>query len=349
MFKISIETNNNPSILKFVANSILTEGSFEYNTIEDADNSELVQQLFHLPFIKKVFVTANFIAIERYNIVEWEDVQEELQQVVENYLNKNGSLFNTSGKSKKMPVQIYAESTPNPNVMKFVTNKLLSSQNIEIKSPEETKGVPIATSLFSLPFVKEVFISENYVSISKSENIDWLEITTELRTFLKHYIEEGKPIIDQNYFSLPFVKEVFISENYVSISKSENMDWLEITTELRTFLKHYIEEGKPIIDQNYEPIPHHSKLDTPINVENLDDISKEIVAILDEYIKPAVTSDGGNIMFQSYDADNKIVNVILQGACSGCPSSTITLKNGIEATLKQLLPNKIEEVIAING
>jgi len=297
MFKISLETNNNPSILKFVANSILTEGSFEYNTIEDADNSELVQQLFHLPFIKKVFVTANFIAIERYNIVEWEDVQEELQEVVENYLNKNGSLFNTSGKSKKMPVQIYAESTPNPNVMKFVTNKLLSSQNIEIKSPEETKGVPIATSLFSLPFVKEVFISENYVSISKSEN----------------------------------------------------MDWLEITTELRTFLKHYIEEGKPIIDQNYEPIPHHSKLDTPINVENLDDISKEIVAILDEYIKPAVTSDGGNIMFQSYDADNKIVNVILQGACSGCPSSTITLKNGIEATLKQLLPNKIEEVIAING
>jgi len=297
MFKISIETNNNPSILKFVANSILTEGSFEYNTIEDANNSELVQQLFHLPFIKKVFVTANFVALERYNIVEWEDVQEELQQVLENYLNKNGSLFNTSGQSKKMPVQIYAESTPNPNVMKFVTNKLLSSQNIEIISAEKTKGVPIATSLFSLPFVKEVFISENYVSISKTENVDWLEITTELRTFLKDYIEEGKPIIDQNY----------------------------------------------------EPIPHHSKLDTPINIENLDETSQEIVSILDEYIKPAVTSDGGNIMFQSYDADTKIVNVILQGACSGCPSSTITLKNGIEATLKQLLPNKIEEVIAING
>jgi len=244
-----------------------------------------------------VFVTANFVALERYNIVEWEDVQEELQQVLENYLNKNGSLFNTSGQSKKMPVQIYAESTPNPNVMKFVTNKLLSSQNIEIISAEKTKGVPIATSLFSLPFVKEVFISENYVSISKTENVDWLEITTELRTFLKDYIEEGKPIIDQNY----------------------------------------------------EPIPHHSKLDTPINIENLDETSQEIVSILDEYIKPAVTSDGGNIMFQSYDADTKIVNVILQGACSGCPSSTITLKNGIETTLKQLLPNKIEEVIAING
>ena len=296
-FSINVETTNTPSIIKFVANKILTDGSFEYNTIEDADNSELVQQLFHLPFIKKVFVTANFVAIERYNIVEWEDVQEELQQVLENYLNKNGTLFNTSGQSKKIPVQIYAESTPNPNVMKFVTNKLLSSQNIEIISAEKTKGVPIATSLFGFPFVKEVFISENYVSISKKEN----------------------------------------------------MDWLEITTELRTFLKDYIEEGKPIIDQNYEPVLQHSKIDTPINAENLDDTSQEIIAILDEYIKPAVTSDGGNIMFQSYDAENKIVNVILQGACSGCPSSTITLKNGIEATLKQLLPNKIEEVIAING
>ena len=296
-FSINVETTNTPSIVKFVANKILTDGSFEYNTIEDANNSELVQQLFHLPFIKKVFVTANFVAIERFNIVEWEDVQEELQQVLENYLNKNGTLFNTSGQSKKIPVQIYAESTPNPNVMKFVSNKLLSSQNIEIISAEKTKGVPIATSLFGFPFVKEVFISENYISISKKEN----------------------------------------------------MDWLEITTELRTFLKDYIEEGKPIIDQNYEPVPQHSKIDTPINAENLDDTSQEIIAILDEYIKPAVTSDGGNIMFQSYDAENKIVNVILQGACSGCPSSTITLKNGIEATLKQLLPNKIEGVIAING
>ncbi len=296
-FTINIENTESESIIKFVANKILTEGSFEYNTIEDANNSDLVQQLFHLPFVKKVFVTANFVAIERYNIVEWDDVQEELQQVIENYLNKIGSLFNISKEYKKKPVQIYAESTPNPHVMKFVSNKLLSSQNIEILSDEQTKGLPLVKSLFDFPFVKEVFISENYVSISKVETVDWFEITNELRTFLKSYIEAGKPIIDDSY----------------------------------------------------EPTLDTTKFNRPVNVENLDITSQEIVAILDEYIKPAVTSDGGNIMFQSYDPDNKTVNVILQGACSGCPSSTITLKNGIEATLKQLLPNKIEEVIAING
>jgi len=296
-FTINIENTDSDSIIKFVANKILTEGSFEYNTIEDANNSDLVQQLFHLPFVKKVFVTANFIAIERYNIVAWDDVQEDLQQVIENYLNKIGSLFNTSKEYKKTPVQIYAESTPNPNVMKFVSNKLLSSQNIEILSAEQTKGLPLAMSLFDFTFVKEVFISENYVSISKVETVDWFEITNDLRTFLKNYIEAGKPIVDDSY----------------------------------------------------EPSQEMTEFNKPVNVENLDNTSQEIVAILDEYIKPAVTSDGGNIMFQSYDADNKTVNVILQGACSGCPSSTITLKNGIEATLKQLLPNKIEEVIAING
>jgi len=295
-FTITLENTTNQSIIKFVANTMLTEGSFEYNTIEDASNSTLIQQLFHLPFTKKVFVSANFIAIERYNIVEWEDVQGELKMIIINYLNEHGSLFNKDS-NKRVPVQIYAESTPNPNVMKFVTNKLLTSQNIEVLDPEQTKGVPLASALFNFPFVKEIFVSENYVSITKIETIDWFEINNELRSFLKNYLEEGKPIVDDNY----------------------------------------------------EPSTKNKSLSNPVIVEDLDTTSKEIVAILDEYIKPAVTSDGGNIMFQSYDSDNKTVSVILQGACSGCPSSTITLKNGIEATLKQLLPNKIEEVIAING
>lgn len=297
MFKIEIAATQTPTILKFVANTILTDGSFEYNTIEDASNSTLVQQLFHLPFIKKVFVTANFIAIERYNIVAWKDVQEELRQVIENSLNKNGSLFTVENSLKKIPVQIYAESTPNPNVMKFVTNKLLTSQNIEVLSVNRSKGVPLAIALFKFPFVKEVFIAENYISIAKVAAIDWFEITDELRSFLKDYIENRNLIVDENY--------------------------------------------EPVLDTvtEYEPV----------SLENLDSTSQEIVAILDEYIKPAVTSDGGHILFQSYDTGSKTVHVVLQGACSGCPSSTITLKNGIEATLKQLLPNKIEEVIAING
>ncbi len=296
MSRITIENTNTPTIIKFVADSILTEGSFEYSNIEEVDNSTLIQQLFHLPFVKKVFVTANFLAIERYNIVEWSDVQEELKTIIENYLNANGNLF-TQVEQKKVIVEVYGESTPNPSVMKFVTNKLLTSQNIEVTLKEEAEEVPIAKGLFDLSFVKEVFISENYVSITKTATVEWFEITTELRDYLRDYIRASKPIVTENF--TPKVNTIIEAE--------------------------------------------------PVSIESLDDISKEIIAILDEYIKPAVTSDGGNIMFQSYDASSKIVNVVLQGACSGCPSSTITLKNGIEATLKQLLPNKIEEVVAING
>lgn len=295
-FNILIEKTTNEAILKFVANTILTDGSFEYNNVEEVKNSTLIEQLFHLPFTKKVFVTANFIAIERFNIVEWQDVQDELKTVIENFLNTNGGLF-VQKENKQKIIEVYGESTPNPAVMKFVTNKLLTSQNIEVKAIENAVEVPIAKALFNFPFVEEIFISENYISITKNNTVEWFEVTTELRDFLKNYIKEVKPIV---------------TENYIPVTNS-------------------IEESEPI------------------DLENLDDISQEIVAILDEYIKPAVTSDGGNIMFQSYDSTSKTVNVILQGACSGCPSSTITLKNGIEATLKQLLPNKIEEVIAING
>lgn len=295
-FSIKIENTPNEAVIKFVANTILTDGSFEYNNVEEVKNSTLVQQLFHLPFVKKVFVTANFLAIERFNIVEWQDVQDDLKIVIENYLNKNGSVFATP-EIKTNIIEVYGESTPNPAVMKFVTNKLLTSKNIEVKSAEDATEVPIAKALFNFAFVEEVFISENYISITKSENIEWFEITTEVREFLKNYIKENKPVVTENY--------------------------------------------TPIVNKEAEI--------APVDIKNLDDISQEIVAILDEYIKPAVTSDGGNIMFQSYDATSKTVNVVLQGACSGCPSSTITLKNGIEATLKQLLPNKIEEVIAING
>lgn len=293
---INIESTTNETIVKFVANKILTEGSFEYESIDEAANSTLVQQLFHLPFVKKVLVSANFIAVERFSIVEWSDVQEELKVVIERFLNKHESLFVESN-SKNRIVEVYAESTPNPAAMKFVTNKLLTSVNIEVLATTESEEVPVAKALFDFPFVHQVFISDNYISITKNASVEWFEVTAALRDFIKTYLSENKPIITADY-------------------QSKKTDVTQFET---------------------------------VDTTSLDAISQEIVAILDEYIKPAVTSDGGNIMFQSYNTDSKTVNVVLQGACSGCPSSTVTLKNGIEATLKQLLPNKIEEVVAING
>jgi Fe-S cluster biogenesis protein NfuA len=294
MSEIRIENTSNTFILKFVFSKIITQNSFEYNSIDDAGNSKLVQQLFHLPFIKKVFITANFIAIERYDIVEWEDVQDEIKEMLTAYIIQNESIF--IPETTATVIEVFAESTPNPNVQKFVTNKLLSSQNIEVLNSNDAKEVPLALELFEFPFIKEIFISDNYISIMKKENVDWFEINTEIRDFIKEYLQSNRRIISKKY------KAKEVSSN---TSKPE-----------------------------YEPTN--------------DDISKQIIAILDEYVKPAVAGDGGNIQFLSYIKETKEVNVILQGACNGCPSSTITLKNGIEATLKQFLPGKIESVNALN-
>ncbi len=299
MSKINIENTSNPAIIKFVFDKILTESSFEYKSIEDANSSTLVQQLFHLPFVKKVYITANFIAIEKFDILQWSEVQGDIKAIFEVFMVQNESVFNV--KKENNVVEVYSESTPNPNVQKFVTNKLLSNQHIELTGKEDAENIPFALELFDFPFIKEIFISDNYVSIQKSPDLDWLEINTALRDFIKEYLQSGRRIIGENY-------------QQKSISNPDS----------------YQDENK---------IKY-----TPTN----DDISKEIIAVLEEYIKPAVAGDGGNIQFLSYIPETKEVNVLLQGACNGCPSSTITLKNGIEATLKQILPGKIETVNALN-
>lgn len=292
---LKIEKTTNDTILKFTANTILISGSYQFNNIDEAKNSPLAQQLFHLPFIKRVLISANFIALERFSIVEWSDVQEEVKEQIENYLNSPGGVLvlEETETIKKVPVEIYSEVTPNPSVLKFVANKKLVEFDLEYKNIEEAKNSPLATELYNFSFVKEIFISENYVSITKFDVVEWSEITNEIRSFIKQFIADSKTIVDKS-------------------------------------------------------VQPKNKEQQGIQLEDLDDVSKQIIAILDEYIKPAVAADGGNILFQSYEQETKVVNVILQGACSGCPSSTITLKNGIENMLKQLIPGQIEQVVALN-
>jgi Fe-S cluster biogenesis protein NfuA len=295
---VSIQETSNPAIIKFEANSFLTQyQSFEYNNIDEAKNSPIAQQLFYLPFVKKLYISGNFIAIERYDIITWPEVQEEVREQIENYLIEGGVVVNVDSETKKVPVTIYAESTPNPAVIKFVANKNLVPAMAEFTSIDETNSSPFAAELFHFPFVKSVFIDKNYVSITKYDVADWNDITMELREFIRNYIENGKPMMIAN---------------------------------------------APEIKQNTEKAKEE-------HFETLDDISKEIINILEEYVKPAVASDGGNIQFESYDANTKSVKVILQGACSGCPSSTFTLKNGIENMLKEMMKGKVETVEAVNG
>ena len=297
-YQIKIETTSNPGIVKFEANHFLTNyDSYEYENIDQAKNSPLAQQLFYLPFVKRVFIAQNFVAIDKYDIVEWKDVQDEVAEQIQAYLNSGQPVIIQTENSNKVPVTVYAESTPNPAVLKFVANKKLVTSTYEFKNIDEAKHAPIVQSLFHFPFVKEVFIDENYISIHKYDMAHWNDITIELREFIKKYIEEGKEILDSNLTQ--------------KSSQNENRETLEF--------------------------------------DNLDDVSKDVVNIINEYIKPAVASDGGNIVFDSYDPETKKVKVILQGACSGCPSSTFTLKNGIENMLKEMLNGKVETVEAING
>lgn len=297
-FSITIQPTKNDGIVKFVANSFLTQArSFEFKNIDEASASPLAQQLFYLPFVKTVYISQNFVAVEKYNIVAWEEVQEEVADAITEYLNSGKPVITEPETKKKVPVSVYAEITPNPTVMKFVANKPLVDGTFEFKNIDEAQHAPLAKQLFTFPFVKEVFISANYVSVMKYNMVEWQEISMELREFIRSYIEDGKTILDDK-----------------------------------------------ILDSTEADSPGAAQPQ-----RELSSIEKEIASILEEYVKPAVAGDGGHIALDSFDPDTKTVRVVLQGACSGCPSSTVTLKNGIQTMLQEMMQGRVTTVEAING
>ena len=198
-----------------------------------------------------------------------------------------------------VPVTVYTEMTPNPTTMKFVANKYLlaTGDSVEFTNKNETKGFsPLADELFNFPFVKNVFIAANFITITKTDNVPWDFITLELREFIKGWITNGGEVLIQ----MPTKKQ-------------------QINDKI---------DGNQIKD--FDP----SEYDDTIR------------SLLDEYVRPAVENDGGAIDFLGFE-DGK-VTVVLKGSCAGCPSSTATLKGGIENLLKQHLP-EVQEVVAING
>lgn len=299
MEKVTIRPTQNAAIIKFEFSEFIAKtGNYEYKNIDDTATSPLAKQLFYLPFVKTIYISGNFVAIEKYSIAEWEDVQEQVAEQIEDFVNKGGIILNeTTDVKKKVPVTIYAESTPNPAVMKFVSNKNLTKSMAEFKNIDETEASPLARELFKSPFIKEIFIDENYISVTKYAMAEWQDITMELREFIRKFIEDGNTAVDESLI---------------------------------------------------KATPQAEKQDEAY-FDNLDTTSQRIINILEEYVKPAVQGDGGNIAFESYDEADKRVKVILQGACSGCPSSTFTLKSGIENMLKDMLNDNDIKVEAINA
>lgn len=143
----------------------------------------------------------------------------------------------------------------------------------------------------------------------------------------------------QELFKFPFVQRVFITNNFVTITKDEASDWAEQIPVMRHFLKNYLEEGSPVFEGE-------GTEDAPVANLNDSEAVKKIKGILDEYIRPAVEMDGGHIMFHSFEPETGVVKVLLQGSCSGCPSSTITLKGGIENLLTRMMPGEVKTVVA---
>ena len=299
MNKVTIKETQNPTILKFEFQEFITQNeSFEFKNIDEAKTSPLAQQLFYLPFVKTIYISGNFIAIEKYSIVEWEDVKDAVAEQIEKFVTDGGTIITVDeNKTNKQPVTVYGESTPNPAALKFVVSKMLTKNAIEFKNIDQTAASPLAKELFKFPYVKEIFIDENYISVTKYEINDWQEITLELRSFIKQYIENGGTVLDENYVAAVTAEETV---------KAKEFDTLDVT-------------------------------------------SQQIINILEEYVKPAVQADGGNIAFDSYNENDKTVKVILQGACSGCPSSTFTLKSGIENMLKSMLNDESIKVEAVNA
>ena len=299
MNKVTIKETQNPTILKFEFQEFITQNeSFEFKNIDEAKTSPLAQQLFYLPFVKTIYISGNFIAIEKYSIVEWEDVKDAVAEQIEKFVADGGIIITIDeNKTKKKPVTVYGESTPNPAALKFVVSKMLTRNAIEFKNIDQTAASPLAKELFKFPYVKEIFIDENYISVTKYEINEWEEKTLELRSFIKQYIENGGTVLDENYVATVTAEETIKAKEF----------------------------------------------------DNLDVTSQQIINILEEYVKPAVQADGGNIAFDSYNENDKTVKVILQGACSGCPSSTFTLTSGIENMLKSMLIDEGIKVEAINA
>jgi Fe-S cluster biogenesis protein NfuA len=199
----------------------------------------------------------------------------------------------------EIPFMIYAESTPNPASMKFVANKQLlpNGATVQYNTIGETRNAPLAQKLFEFPFVRQVFISGNYLTVTKADFVSWDDILLETRTFITEYLNKKNPIVTE----LP-TQNVAVDNSF---SETKNV---------------FTEHAAP-----------------------KNEVEAKIIETLEQYIRPAVEQDGGMIVFK--ELKEGVVTVQMKGSCNGCPSSTMTLKAGIEGLLKRLLPDDVKEVV----
>ncbi len=193
----------------------------------------------------------------------------------------------------KSPVMLYTEQTPNPESLKYVTNRMLYRGVADFREKDlAAEWSPMANSLMELPYIKAVYFSNNFVTITKEFNYEWTDVMLKVKEFLKNYIEQDGVTVREGFAE--FMEKQAAADAVTQFSG---------------------ENGE---------------------------IARKVKDLIDTYVKPAVEMDGGNIEFKAFDSG--IVYVTMQGSCSGCPSSTVTLKSGIEGMLKRMVPEVIEVV-----
>jgi Fe-S cluster biogenesis protein NfuA len=202
----------------------------------------------------------------------------------------------------------------------------------------EILGAITRDEFFKVAQIKNLGYHDNYVATQDQ--------LTPIEEFKNGIDAKGYSPIAEELFKFPFVKGVFIAANFVTITKTDNVPWDFITMELREFIKTWIAEGKDVIVQMPPVIPDSEELNENRKDFLPHEIDDAIRDLLDEYVRPAVENDGGAIDYRGFD--DGIVTVVLKGSCSGCPSSTATLKGGIENLLKQHF-DVVKEVVAENG
>ena len=198
--------------------------------------------------------------------------------------------------TSQSPIMLYTEQTPNPESLKFVTNKMLYRGTADFRERElAEEWSPLGKQLFEFPYVKGVYICNNFVTITKEFNYNWDDIKLKIKSFVKSYLEEGAEIVKTGF------------EEAMAAIEAENQE---------------------------------------VYTGDEAELVQKIKELIHTYVKPAVEMDGGNIEFKSFN--DGIVTVVLQGSCSGCPSSTVTLKAGIEGMLKRMVP-QVKEVVSEMG
>lgn len=305
-YKFEIKPTSKASILKFEANRFLTQhAGYEFSSKKEALISPMGLLLFEkFPEIGKIYIAQNFVAVEVQDESTWPSVKNAIASTLESFLNAGGKIIQEKPEKKKRPVSVYIESTKNPEVMRFVSSIKLVVSPTNFKNIIDAKHAPLARELFLLPYVKGVQFEENFISIMKKETADWNEINLELREFIRHYLMQGKEIINEDIEPLP-------------------------EAEFHSF--HEIKKIKK--ERSFVP---------PSSVGTLDKTSQRIIEILNTEIRVALAANYP-VFFQSYDADTKVLKLLLKST----EKDTVSIddaKRIIQEKLDVLLPDSVNLV-----